>query len=229
MIEQLHAAELEEFDRGWSAVIEQTPFATLVTALGGLTRLGEHPASLARLAGILDRSVPETTALIRENTTARIEDGLIHWDEPFPGEQTRRTLYVGDRTITMNSGCAPDLFAYAAVLDVPFRVEETCPATGTLIRVEFVPGGYQRADPPEAVTLLLALGQVQKVTGGSFDQVNTTLCSYQPFFASAQAAEAALAARPGSRAFTVNEMFERPFVTHYRDNLRPLVHPRART
>jgi hypothetical protein len=78
MIEQLHAAELEEFDRGWLAVIEQTPFATLVTALGGLTRLGKHPASLDRLAGILDRSVPETTALIRENTTARIEDGLIH-------------------------------------------------------------------------------------------------------------------------------------------------------
>jgi hypothetical protein len=24
-------------------------------------------------------------------------------------------------------GCAPDLFMYAAVLDVPFRVEETCP------------------------------------------------------------------------------------------------------
>lgn len=52
-----------------------------------------------------------------------------------------------------------------------------------------------------------------------------SLCAYQPFFASAQAAEPALAARPGSRAFTVEEMFERPFVGHYRDNLRPLIHP----
>jgi hypothetical protein len=34
------------------------------------------------------------------------------------------------------------------VLDLPFRVEDTCPATGAPIRIEFVPGGVERVDPP---------------------------------------------------------------------------------
>ena len=85
---------LEDFDQGWLAELEQSRPATLVTALGGLTRLGEHPALLGQLATILGCRVEETVALLRGNTTARIEDGLIHWDDPFPGDRTLRTLYV---------------------------------------------------------------------------------------------------------------------------------------
>jgi hypothetical protein len=73
---------LEEFDRGWLAAIEQTPAALVIIAMGGLTRLGLRPAPLDRLARVLDRAVAETTALVRENTTARLQDGLIHWDDP---------------------------------------------------------------------------------------------------------------------------------------------------
>lgn len=129
----------EEFDRGWLEAIEQTPSALVIIAMGGLTRLGLRPAPLDRLARVLDRSVTETTALVRENTTARIQRGVIHWDDPYPGDRTRRTIHVGDREIAMNSGCAPDLFAFAAVLDVPFWVEDTCATTGQPIRVDFVP------------------------------------------------------------------------------------------
>ena len=43
----------------------------------------------------------------------------------------------------MKRGCAPDLPAYAAVVDVPFHVEDTCAATGTPIRIDFVPDGYE--------------------------------------------------------------------------------------
>jgi alkylmercury lyase-like protein len=223
MIEQTRATDLEEFDQGWLAVMEQTPFVRLVLALGGLTRLGERPASLERLATILDRPMADTIALIRENTTARIEGDLIHWDDPYPGDRTRRTLYVGDREIPMRSGCAPDLFAFAAVLDVPFRVEDTCAATGAPIRIDFVPDGYERVDPPEAVTVLIPLGQVQGATGGNFAQINNTVCNYQPFFASAEAARGWLADHPGGRVFTVKEMFERSWLIYYRDNLRPLM------
>jgi alkylmercury lyase-like protein len=131
----------------------------LFAGLVGLTRLGERPAPLERLAAIVDRSAVETAALVRRDTTARIiEGGLIHRDEPFPGDRTLRTLYVGDREVPMKSGCAPDLFGIAAVLDVPFRVEDTCAATGAPIRVDFVPDGLERVDPPDAVTVLLPIG-----------------------------------------------------------------------
>ena len=46
MTEQTHATDLEEFDQGWLSALEHSQPATLVTALGGLTRLGEHPAPL---------------------------------------------------------------------------------------------------------------------------------------------------------------------------------------
>ena len=226
--QQSHPTELEQFDQEWLAAMEQTPYVRLFLGLVGLTRLGERPAALERLAAIVDRPVDETAALVRGATSARIEGELIQWDEPFPGDRTRRMLYVGDRAVPMRSGCAPDLFGFAAVLDVPFRVEETCAATGAPIRVDFVPDGYERMDPPEAVTVLLPLGRLRKATFEEVvEQVDANFCDHQPFFASARAAESALTARPGSRAFTVQEMFERPLFTYYRDKLRPLVHPES--
>jgi alkylmercury lyase len=225
MTEQTRADDLEEFDQGWRAVLKQSPPATLVTALGGLTRLGEHPASLGQLATILDRPPEETVALLRANTTARIEDGLVHWDDPFPGGRTLRTLYVGDREIPMKRGCAPDLPAYAAVVDVPFRVEDTCAATGTPIRISFVPDGYERADPPETVAMFVPIGRPGDAPFESLQEIEANVCVRQPFFASARAAQNWLAATPGARVFTIKEMFERPAYTYYRDNLRPLMHP----
>jgi hypothetical protein len=220
--------ELEDFDQAWVAALEQTPLVALLAGLAGLTRLGERPAPLDRLAAIVDRSAAETEALIRRDTTARIEGGLVYWDEPFPGDRTLRTLYVGDRAVPMKSGCAPDLFGIAAVLDVPFRVEDTCAATGAPISVEFVPGGFERVDPQEAVTVLLATDQVQAAISGTFDQINADVCTYQPFFASAEAAQEWQAGHPGGRVFTVQEMFERPWVSYYGDRLRPLIHPSIR-
>ncbi len=228
MTEQSRPGELEEFDHAWIAALEQAPLVGLLAGLVGLTRLGERPAPLDRLAAIVDRSAAETAALVRRDTTARIEGGLIHWDEPFPGDRTLRTLYVGGREVPMKSGCAPDLFGIAAVLDVPFRVEDTCAATGAPIRVDFVPDGFERVDPPEAVTVLLPIGELWASISGTFEEINANVCTYQPFFASAEAARGWLASHPGGRAFTVEEMFERPWLSYYRDRLRPLIHPSVR-
>jgi alkylmercury lyase len=221
--EQIHTTELAEFDQGWLTALEHMPFATLVIALGGLTRLGERPASLSRLAAIMETSAEETTRLLRQNLTVRLDGDAIHWDQPFPGKQVRRMLYVGDREIPIASGCAPDLFVYAAVLDVPFRAEETCPATGRTIRVEFVPGGYEREDPPETVTVLMPQHRLESTTG-IFADIDTSICAHQPFLASADAAQPWVQAVPGARVFTVAEMFDRPFIAYYRDHLRPLIH-----
>ncbi len=224
MNQQSHPDELREFDQAWLAGLEQTPLVDLFLGLAGLTRFGERPASLDRLAAIMGRSTADTAVLLRRDTTARIDGGLVHWDEPFPGDRTLRTLYVGDREIPMKSGCVPDLFAYAAVLDVPFRVEDTCAATGVPIRVDFVPDGFERVNPPEAVTVLLPTGEVQPSVAGTFEQINANVCAYQPFFASAEAANDWLAGHPGGHVFTVKEMFERPWVSYCRDRLRPLIH-----
>jgi len=225
MTQRTHASELADFDQGWLEVLEQTPFARLVLALAGLTRFGQRPAPLHRLATVLDRPAEETVALLEENTTARIEDGLAHWDDPFPGDRVRRTIYVGDHEVAMKSGCAPDLFFFAAVLDVPFRVEDTCATTGTPIRVDFVPNGYQRVDPPETVTALVPLGRLREVSGASYEQINASVCTHQPFFASAEAAQGWLADHPGGHVFTVAEMFQRPWIAYYRDEVGPLIHP----
>jgi hypothetical protein len=59
-------------------------------------------------------------------------------------------------------------------------------------------------------------------------EINANVCTYQPFFASAMAAEPWLAVRPGSRAFTVNEMFDGSWYIHYRDTIRPLIQAPSR-
>src|SRR5262249_21905960 len=196
MTEQSRPGELEDFDQAWMAALKQTPLVGLLAGLVGLTRLGERPVRLERLAAIVDRSAAQTGALVRRDTRARIEGGLIHWDEPFPGDRTLRTLYIGGREVPMKSGCAPDLFGIAAVLDVPFQVEDTCAATGAPIRVDFVPDGFELVDPPEAVTVLLPIGQLQASISGTFEEINANVCTYQPFFASAHAAPGGLASPP---------------------------------
>lgn len=226
---QTAATDLEAFDEGWLAAMEQTPLVRTIIGLTGLTRLGERATPLDRLAAVVDRTPEETAALVRSDLTARIEDGLIYWDDPYPGDRTRRTVYVGDREVRMGSGCAPDVFTFAAVLDVPFRVEEASPATGRRIRIEFVPDGVERVEPTEAVTVLLHPDELRGIVGGHFEAINASVCSYQPFFASADEAEPWLAAHPGARAFTVKEMFERRWYAYYRDTLRPLIHGSTRS
>jgi hypothetical protein len=228
LTQQSRLDELREFDQAWLAALEQTPLVNLFAGLVGLTRLGERPAPLERLTSVVNRSGEETVALIRRDTTARIEGGLVYWDDPFPGDRTLRTLHLGDREVPMKSGCAPDLFGIAVVLDVPFRVDDTCAATGAPIRVDFVPDDVERVDPSGVVTVLLPPGELQVSISGTFEQINADVCTYQPFFGSAEAAGDWLAGHPGGRVFTVREMFERPWVSYYRDRLRPLIYPSIR-
>lgn len=223
MTAQTPAADLQQFDQQWLAALEDHLPTRLIFALVGLSRLGERPASIDRLAAIADRPVDETAAVVRSEFTARVEDGLVYWDTPFPVDRARRALYVGDREIPMNR-CAAALFVYAAVLDVPFTATETCPATGAPIRIDFVPGGYARVDPPDTVIAMLAPQDLRGLASMSFDQADD-ICIHMPFFASAEAAGPWLASHPGGRVFTVDEMFDRPLVAHYLYTLRPLIHP----
>src|SRR5262249_42419238 len=108
---------------------------------------------------------------------------------------------------------------------VLFRAEAAWAAPGALIPVVFAPDGFERVDPPEAVTVLLPIGELQASISGTLEEINANVCTYQPFFASAEAARGWLASHPGGRVFTVGEMFRRPWVSYYPNRPRPVIHP----
>jgi alkylmercury lyase len=215
----------DEFDRRWLEIVTRLPWIEAIYALIGLTRLGERPTTVERLAAALQRPNDEAVRLAWEAARVRPDErGAIHLDAPFGGSggPSRRKLYLGDREIAV-SGCAPDLLPAAAVLDVVFRVEDTCPATGAPIRIEFAPGGVERVDPAQAVVAMVSPKVASEYGEAEIEQVNQNLCSQQPFFASAEAAQGWLAAHPGGRVFPVREMANRPFFAHARDTWRPRI------
>ncbi|MGH8968227.1 MAG: organomercurial lyase, partial [Actinomycetes bacterium] len=165
----------------------------------------------------------EASALAWDNLRARTDNGLIHVDlSGTPDELVRRRVRIGDRDIGMG-GCAPDLFGIAAVLDVPFQVEDTCAATGAPIRIDFVPGGVEHVDPPDTVVSVISPEEIR----GSFamppEEVNTVICSQMRFFASRRAARDWLVEHPGGRVLAVHELLGMDIFTGFRNTLRPLI------
>jgi alkylmercury lyase len=214
---------VDEFDHKWLAVIAPLTWVEAFYALIGLTRLGERPTTVGRLAAALERPEEEAIKLAWEASRVRPDEtGRIHLGTPWPGASPRRRLLVGGRELPV-SGCAPDLFMVEAVLDVPFRVEDSCPVTGAPIRISFVPGGVERVDPPETVVAMLSPEQASTAAEMEIEQINTDLCVQQPFFSSAEAARGWLGNHPGGRVFPVEEMVDRPFITHVRDTWRPRI------
>ncbi len=213
---------IDDFDRQWVNLVTRMERAEALYAVIGLTQLGERPTTVRQLAAALDRPDEEAIRLTWQASRVRPENGRLHLGSPFPGASPRRRLYVGDRKMAV-SGCAPDLFGVAAVVDVPFEVEDTCSVTGVPIRIRFAGGGAEWIDPPETVAVILPPEEASKIEEMEIEQVNADLCVLQPFFASAEAAQGWLDDHPGGRAFTVDEMVNRPFVTYMRDTWRPRI------
>jgi len=211
----------DDFDRKWLEIIRQFPWIKATYALIGLTRLGERPTTVERLAAVLERPEDEAIELAWQASRVRPDpQGRIHLEAPFGGGgPSRRKLYVGEREIPV-SGCGPDLFPAAVVLDVPFRVEDTCQATGTPIRIEFSPAGVERVDPPEAVVAMISPDVASRYSEANIEQVNREVCSQQPFFVSTQAAQAWLTTHPGGRVIPVRDVLDLPLFTHVRDTWR---------
>jgi Alkylmercury lyase len=109
------------------------------------------------------------------------------------------------------------------VLDQPFRVEDTCPVTGTPIRIDFSPAGVERVDPPEAVVAMISPEVANRYGDADIEQVNREVCSQQPFFASTAAGQKWLSTHPGGRVIPVREVLQLPLFTYVRDNWRPRI------
>lgn len=62
------------------------------------------------MAHIVNQSLAKTAELVRENTTARIEDGPVHWDDRSPGE-----LLLAGWWSRAARGQSVDRYGYAAI------------------------------------------------------------------------------------------------------------------
>lgn len=226
-----NVGDFGDFDAAWREVDERLrTLVNVVYGLVGLTRLGEHPVEVDRFAAYLDRPADEAIALLEEQSgalfTARVDGGLIGLDLDRPEVLRRRHVRIGARRIAM-SGCAPDLFQIAAVLDTPFQVEDTCPTTGVPIRVDFSPPDRRgdlidAVDPADTVVALdpHLLGQTSTMTA---EQIDANLCVQMPFFANPDAARSWLAGQPARRVCPVRRMARLEIIGYVRDVLRPRV------
>jgi hypothetical protein len=95
--------------------------------------------------------VSKADAMARQGAFGtRVENGIITVNPERAKAAPRRKLQIGDRRLGV-TGCAPDIFLYAPLLSPSVQVEETCPATGTPIRLVFTPSRVEHVEPAGTV------------------------------------------------------------------------------
>ncbi len=204
---------------------------TVGYAVIGLTNFGEHPVPSTCLAEVLGWPVSEAEALARQGGFGtRVEDGLITVNPERARAAPRRQLQIGDRRFGM-TGCAPDVFLYAPLVRPSLQVEETCPATGTPIRLVFTPSRVEHVEPAGAVLPLPGpqsplYSCTEAASNGEevdADACDANLCSQAPMFSSAEAAQGWLDTHPGGRVFPIREAWDLSAYRGYRDRMSALL------
>jgi hypothetical protein len=221
----------------WANATEPLTFGYAVI---GLTNFGARPLEISRLAEVLDLPVSEAEVRARKygmvgkeasgGFGTRVENGIITVSPERAKAAPRRQLQIGDRRFGV-TGCAPDIFLYAPLLRPSVQVEETCPVTGTPIRLMFTPSRVERVEPAGAVLPLPgpqsplwscaeAARNGQEVDA---DACDASLCSQAPLFSSAEAAEGWLEAHLGGRVFPIRQAWDLSAYRHYRDRMSALL------
>ena len=232
-IENDNNATLADFTAG-----ANTPeWVTVTYAVIGLTNFGEKPVPSTRLAKVLGRPVAEAEALARQWgwPGTRAEDGLISVKPERAKSAARRQVRIGDRRFGM-TGCALDIFYYAPLVHPFLQVEETCPVTGTPIRITFTPGGVERVDPGGAVVAMphprildqvpAPCGHLDEAAGDAgeiIEDVDASICARWPLFSSAEAAQELMAHHPDGRVFLIREAWDLSFLRKWRDKMSALL------
>jgi len=225
-------AGLDEFlaKLDWATTTEPLTFGYAVI---GLTNFGQRPVEITRLAEVLDVPVNQAEARAREWggwPGTRVENGVITVNPERAKSASRRQLQIVDRRVGV-SGCAPDIFLYAPLLRPSVQVEETCPATGTPIRLVFTPSRVEHVEPAGAVLPLPGPGSplyscAEAASNGEqvdADACDASLCSQAPLFSSAGAAQGWLGAHPGGRVFPIREAWDLSAYRDYRDRMSALL------
>ncbi len=201
---------------------------TIGFALIGLTNFGERPVPSTRVAEVWGRPVSETEALARQLSWppgTRVEKGLITVNPELEPLAPRRQLQIGARRFGV-TGCAPDVFLYAPLVRPSLVLGETCPVTGTPIRVVFTPSGVESVDPSGAVLPVpdpQALDRAKEMGLDCDSNEPGGLCSQTPLYSSAEAAQAWLTDHPGGRLFPVGEAWNLSFYQDWRDRMSALL------
>jgi alkylmercury lyase len=232
-IEHDHDASLPGFLAGWDTRLGENEQLPVGVAVLVLTNFGERPVASTHLAAVLGRSVSDaearaqghcTTGTRIEDGLIRVQDGLITYTNPESAKSApRRQLQIGDRRVGM-TGCAPDVFLYAPLLRPSLQVQETCPATGTPIRIVFTPSGVDSVEPAGAVVPILPPQEFDRVAEmSSLKDIDASFCAQCPFYSSAEAAQRWLAAHPGGRVFPVREAWDLSFHRVWRDRMSALL------
>ena len=124
------------------------------------------------------------------------------------------------------TGCAPDVFLYAPLVRPSLLLEETCPVTGTPIRVVFTPSGVESVDPAGAVLPMphpQVLDRIKEMGLDCDSNEPGGLCSQCPLYSSAEAAQGWLADHPGGRVFLVRKAWDLSFYRDWRDRMSALL------
>lgn len=180
----------------------------MMSAVFGLTRAGERPVEITRLAAAIGRDREETLALARY-FGLRMQGELVHYD-PDAGPTARFRLHINGRTVDVG-GCAIDVIWMASAIDVPLDAEATCPTTGAPIHVHLTPDGVERLEPSTTVVAGLDPERAPQLQGpgvASPEEIERDVCSQILFLTSPEAASDWLDRRGGGRIFQVGDLFE---------------------
>ena len=214
----------------WANTTEPLTFGYAVI---GLTNFGERPLEITRLAEVLHMPASEAEELMRRLggwPGTRVENGTITVNPEHAKSAPRRQLQIGDRRFGV-TGCAPDIFLYAPLLRPSLQVEETCPLTGTPIRLVFTPSRVEHVEPVGAVLPLPGpqsplYSCAEAASNGEqidADACDASLCSQAPLFSSAEAAQGWLDTHPGGRVFPIRQAWDLSAYRHYRDRMSALL------
>jgi alkylmercury lyase len=227
-IEHGNDASLADLLAGRSGWANSSERVTVTYTVIGLTNFGEHPVPSTRLAEVLGRPVGEAEALARQWgwPGTRVALGLISVDPERAKSAPRRQVQIGDRRFGV-TGCAFDIFYYAPLVRPSLQVEETCPATGTPIRIVLTPSGVESVHPAGAVVPIPPSQGVPAQTfeaASDIEDVDANLCvQCGALYSSAQAAHGWLAAHRGSRALPISQVWDLSIVRDWRDRMSALL------
>ena len=223
-IEQNNPTDPADFLAEWSTRFEGSAWGNVALAVIGLTNYGERPVQSTRLAQILGRDVREAEALAQRwgMPGTQVEDGFIDLDPQRAKAASRRQVRIGHRQFGV-TGCALDVLYYAPLVRPSLQLEETCPTTGTPIRLEFTPNHVVRVEPASTVVPILNPQALDQIEGMSMEDIDANVCVQGPFFSSAQAAQGWLATHPGGRILPVREAWDLSPLSEYRERLWALL------
>jgi alkylmercury lyase len=158
------------------------------------------PIEPVQLATVSRRSLEEIQALLQSSDVEVDQEGnIIGFGLSL--RPTPHQFHLGEQTLS--TWCALDSLVFPAALGRTARVNSTCPATGTEIRLTVTPTRIERLEPASAVVSV-------RLPGAETDLCNVRggICMQGHFFAAREVASTWPALHPQAVLLSVEEAAE---------------------